>query len=563
MSGRIGLGCMRLGSSGASGAETILAALDAGIVVFDTARAYPGSEELLGRVLASDPRGASALVVTKCGMRRPDGRWQPDGRAQAVLDDARRSVDALGRAPDVLLLHAPDPRVPLAVSVRALARAREEGLARAVGLSNVSRKQLTEASDITAIAAIQVALGAYDDVAARGGVVAWCAAHAVRLYAHSPLGGPSKAPRLAGDARLRALAGRHGVDVGTLVLAYLLAVSAVVVPLVGTARPERVVRAARAAELVLSDDDLVTLDARFPSLGALRRPSPSPGSRGPARSTREVVMVMGIAGAGKSRLAATWTARGYERLNRDAVGGTLKGIVKRLEERLDAGVDHVVLDNTYVTRASRADVVRVAHARGASVRCVHLEIGIGDAQVNVVTRMLERHGELLGGDALRARAKSDPNMVGPGTLFRMLRELEPPSEDEGFASIERVPFVRDPPSVSERPGAALPFELTDRADVLARLPPGVPLLVFGWRLPSSAPATIADLEHRSGRTIDLVSCPHGDGPPVCWCRPPLPGAWLWFARRRGVGRHGSFVVASGPTHRAMAKVLGVSIVESD
>jgi len=73
---RIGLGCMRLGEEAAA---TIAAAVESGITVFDTARAYEASEALLAETL----RGVrGARVVTKGGMARPDGAWVPEiGRA--------------------------------------------------------------------------------------------------------------------------------------------------------------------------------------------------------------------------------------------------------------------------------------------------------------------------------------------------------------------------------------------------------------------------------------------------------------------------------------------------
>lgn len=370
---RIALGCMRIPEDGVA---TIEAALDAGITTFDTARAYAGSEELLGRVLGADPRGRSALVVTKCGMRRPGGGWEPDGRSRTILDDAAKSAAA------------------------------------------------------------------------------------------------------------------------------------------------------------------------------------------PADAAREVVLLMGIAGAGKSRLAASYVARGYERLNRDTLGGTLKGIAQKLDERLARGAERIVLDNTYVTRASRADVVRIASMRGAAVGCVHVETPLHEAQVNVVVRMLEKHGDLLGPEAIRAHAKRDPNTLAPGALFRMARELEPPAEDEGFAAIERIPFAREAPATPRRPGMGIPFELVRREDLLAPVPREVPLLVFAWRPPAEASRVVADLAARTGRAIDLVACAHGDGPPVCWCRPPLPGAWLWFSHRRGVGREGSVLVATTAAHRTMAATLGLSVVDA-
>lgn len=550
---RVGLGCLRIPPDDDA---PIRAAIEGGVTLFDTARAYPGSEEQLARVIHASAF-ASAFVVTKCGMKRPDGAWQPDGRATAILADARASNAALGRAPDVLLLHAPDPRVAFATSVRALARAKAEGLAKAVGVSNVTRRQLEEAAASVPIAAVEVAFGAYDDEAARSGILSWCVANGARLYAHSPLGGPKRAPRLAGDPALRVVAKRHDVEPAAIVLAYLLAVHPAVTPLVGASRAESVRRALRSESIVLSDADLDILDARFPSLGALRRPP----AKVATDLSREVTILMGIAGAGKSRLAESYVARGYERLNRDTLGGTLRGIAKRLDERLAAGASHVVLDNTYVTRASRADVIRIANARGVGVRCVFVDTSLAEAQVNVVMRMLAKYGELLGPDEIKQRAKKDPNTLAPTTLFRMARELEPPAEDEGFAAIETVPFVREEPS-GTRAGVAIPFEILARTDVLDGVPRDTPVLVFAWRAPPDASREVAELAERTGRVLDFVACTHGDGPPVCWCRPPLPGAWLWFAHRRNVGRAESVVVVASPAHKQLAAAVGVRTLEA-
>ena len=56
----------------ADGAATIAAALDAGVTIFDTARAYGDNEAMVGRAL----RGAAgARIVTKGGMSRPGGAW--------------------------------------------------------------------------------------------------------------------------------------------------------------------------------------------------------------------------------------------------------------------------------------------------------------------------------------------------------------------------------------------------------------------------------------------------------------------------------------------------------
>src|SRR5262245_41152776 len=177
----------------------IIAALDAGITVFDTARAYPGNEELVARAL----RGRPARLVTKGGMG--DG-WIPDGRAKSLRADCEASLAALdGVGIDLYLVHAPDPRTPWRTTVRAVAKLAEEGLVRRVGVSNVSRRQLEEALALAPIAAVQVALSAHNDRALRGGLVDRCLQAGVTLIAHSPLGGPRRARRLSQHEAAREL----------------------------------------------------------------------------------------------------------------------------------------------------------------------------------------------------------------------------------------------------------------------------------------------------------------------------------------------------------------------
>ena len=179
-------------------------------------------------------------------------------------------------------------------------------------------------------------------------------------------------------------------------LAWLLALSPVVVPIPGARRPETARSAAAAARLVLDTGDREALDRSF---GLAPRPSR------PAKRDGEVVVVMGIPGAGKSRLAEDYVARGYVRLNRDERGGTLRDIAGALDEQLASGVARVVLDNTYLTRASRSHVLETAGRHGIPVRCVWFDTPLAQAQVNLVERLLDRFGGAASaGGAARARA---------------------------------------------------------------------------------------------------------------------------------------------------------------
>ncbi len=202
--------------------ETIAAAAQAGITVFDTARSYgrgetePGhNEALLARALRRSGALDRTRIVTKGGMARTGGGWIPDGRAKAIRADCEASLAALdGLAIDLYLIHVPDPRTPWRTSVRALARLVDEGLVRRVGVANVNRRQLDEALELAPVAAVQVALSPYDESALRGGVVERCAELGIALIAHSPLGGPRRAGSLARRQALADVAAARGRDAG-------------------------------------------------------------------------------------------------------------------------------------------------------------------------------------------------------------------------------------------------------------------------------------------------------------------------------------------------------------
>jgi aryl-alcohol dehydrogenase-like predicted oxidoreductase len=541
---RIGLGCMRLPADEELALATIAAAAEAGITVFDTARAYEGNEALLARGL----RGRRARIVTKGGMSRPGGAWVPDGRAKAIRADCEASLAALDGLPvDLYLLHAPDPRTPWPTSVRALARLVDDGLVRRVGVANVNRRQLDEALELAPLSAVQVALSPFDDGALRGGVLERCAEAGLALLAHSPLGGVRRAGRLDRNEELAAVSDARGATAAELALAWLLALSPTVVPVVGARRPETARSAARAAGLLLADGERDALDRAF----GRARPQ-----RARPRGTAEVALVMGIPGAGKSRVAEAFVANGFVRLNRDERGGSLRELAGALDEALAAGTPRVVLDNTYLTRVSRSYVLETAGRHDAAVHCVWLDTPLAHAQVNLVTRLLQRFGSLPGPEELKAHSR-EPGVLTPTSQMRALRELEPPEPEEGFAAIERRAFARE--GLPGRDGVFVAAAAWEAA--LEHGDSGAPHLVFDWAEDATALDTAAArLAALVSGPVETALCPHGGGPPRCWCRPPLPGLPLAYARAHGVDPARSLLVGTSPAHRTLATALGARCV---
>ena len=538
--------------------ETIAAAAEAGITVFDTARAYGDNERLLANGLRRAKADATARIVTKGGMSRAGGGWIPDGRAKAIRADCEASLVALdGLEIDLYLIHVPDPRTPWRTSVRALARLVDEGLVRHVGLSNVNRPQLDEALELAPITAVQVALSPYDDHALRGGVVDRCAENGIAVIAHSPLGGPKRAGRLGRHEALVEVADLRKATPWEVALAWLLDLSPAVVAIPGARRPETARSAARAATLGLEEGDRVVLASAF------GKPRPARRKRRRPSDDAEVVVVMGIPGAGKSLVAEGYVDRGYVRLNRDERGGTLRQVADALDEELSSGGRRVVLDNTYLTRASRSYVLDVANRHGIPARCVWVDTPLAQAQVNLVERLLERFGSLPTPDELRATARREPGVHAPTSQMRTVRELEPPTDDEGFTSVEQMPFERLQPTRRARAGVFVAAAAVRKAAV-GQADRRAPHLIFDW----SPDGTVDDLAELvallsadvSG-LVESALCPHPAGPPICWCRPPLPGLPLAFARKHGVDPARSILVGTSPAHRTLATTLGARYVQ--
>ncbi|HEV7679880.1 MAG TPA: aldo/keto reductase [Candidatus Dormibacteraeota bacterium] len=572
---RIGLGCMRLSTDPDRDEEvalaTIAAAAAAGVTVFDTARAYGHStaelghnERLLARALRRCGAERSARIVSKGGMAREGGGWVADGRAGAILGDCEASLEDLdGLAIDLYLVHAPDPRTPWRTSVRALARLLDEGLVRHVGLGNVNRRQLDEARELVDVTAVQIALSLHDASAIRGGLVEHCAGNGIAVIAHSPLGGPRRAPGLMRHPVLTEVAEHSGATPAEVALAWLLDLSPAVVAIPGARRPETARSAARAASLTLDSgarDDLAR------SFGISR---PARVDHLVRRDDADVVLVMGIPGAGKSRVADGYIARGHLRLNRDERGGSLRALAGDLEQALTSGVRKVVLDNTYLTRAARSHVIDVATRHHLPTRCIWIDTPLAQAQVNIVERLLQRcGGKLPSPDELRELARREAGMLAPASQMRALRELEPPSTDEGLVDVEQVTFERIPPSVPGRAGvfvAAAALRHPGWKELVLRGDQSAPHLVFDWQPDGTADALAAcaaDLSAVVPGPVQTALCPHAAGPPTCWCRPPLPGLALAFARAHSVDPARSVLIGTGATHRTLARALGAAYISA-
>ncbi len=270
----IGLGGMPMSIEGRPDRQrsiaTIHAALDAGVTLIDTADAYSlgahevgHNESLIAEALASYGGATDdVLVATKGGHTRPgDGSWDLDGRPEYLKQACEASLKRLGvEAIGLYQFHRPDPKVPYAESVGAIRDLLDEGKIVMAGISNANPEQIRLSRDILGgrLASVQNQFSpAFQSSRPE---LELCDQLGIAFLPWSPLGGISKASGL-GDRfqAFQQVADARGVSPQQVCLAWMLALSPVVVPIPGSSRPETIQDSAQAVHLQLTPEELQQL----------------------------------------------------------------------------------------------------------------------------------------------------------------------------------------------------------------------------------------------------------------------------------------------------------------
>ena len=272
--GAVGLGGMPMSIEGRPDGDrsvaTVVAALEAGVTLIDTADAYHiGADEvghnetLIASALATWGGDTSqVLIATKGGHRRPgDGSWTVDGDPAYLKQAAEASLKRLGvDAIGLYQFHRPDPKVPYADSVGALRDLLDEGKIRMAGISNANPEQIRTAQDVLGGRLVAVQNQFSPAFRSSEPELRLCDELGIAFLPWSPLGGIGKAGQLGEQFEKYARIGeRHGVSPQQVALAWMLAKSPHVIPIPGASRPESIRDSARAAELTLTDDELADL----------------------------------------------------------------------------------------------------------------------------------------------------------------------------------------------------------------------------------------------------------------------------------------------------------------
>jgi aryl-alcohol dehydrogenase-like predicted oxidoreductase len=276
--GAIGLGLMTFDQTGTQPrdqlADTVRAALDAGVTLFDTADAYgPGEEKGAGaqgeneRLVAGllDELGVrdQVLLATKGGHKRTEGGgWATDSSPEHLHAAVDASLRRLGVEQIALWQHhRPDPRIPYDEVIGTLKEIADSGKVRMIGLSNADPEQIRAAHAVLGDALVSVQNQFSPAFRSSRPEIDVCADLGLAFLPWSPLGGLGDAKELATRHPAFARVARdRGVSPQQVALAWELAQAPVVIPIPGAKRPQSVTDSAAAAELDLTPEELSALD---------------------------------------------------------------------------------------------------------------------------------------------------------------------------------------------------------------------------------------------------------------------------------------------------------------
>ena len=281
---RLSYGCMRISGTwdpknftsemDAKGQAAVIAAYEAGYTLFDHADIYGRGlcEEIFGRVLKQvSGMRQEVVIATKCGIRfpgdpNPDSPHRYDFSKSHILESCEKSLQRLGvETIDIYQLHRPDLLMDPAEVLEAFEQLHFQGKVRYFGVSNflpsfVSLLQSGLPFPLV-VNQVEIHLGRLDCFT--DGTLDQCIAAQITPLSWSPLGGgwlgdggvakDEKGEKLL--ALLDETAANHGVSRTVISLAWLLKHSSAIVPIVGSANPERIRDAVKADDVDLSREE--------------------------------------------------------------------------------------------------------------------------------------------------------------------------------------------------------------------------------------------------------------------------------------------------------------------
>ncbi|ENJ46442.1 aldo/keto reductase [Staphylococcus aureus M0279] len=272
------------------GKDVVRQAINHGINLLDTAYIYgpERSEELVGEVVKEYPR-EQIIIATKGSHEFDENQEvhqnnQPEYLKQQVENSLKRlQTDYI----DLYYIHFPDDNTPKDQAVAALQELKEQGKIKAIGVSNFTLDQLKEANKDGYVDVVQLEYNLLHRE--NEAVLQYCVDHLITFIPYFPLASGILAGKYDENTKfsdhrttrrdfipgvfeenvrrvkaLESLAAAHQTSIANIVLAFYLTRPAIDVIIPGAKRAEQVIENIKAADIVLSDDEIQYIDELFP-----------------------------------------------------------------------------------------------------------------------------------------------------------------------------------------------------------------------------------------------------------------------------------------------------------
>ena len=272
------------------GKDVVRQAINHGINLLDTAYIYgpERSEELVGEVVKEYPR-EQIKIATKGSHEFDENQEvhqnnQPEYLKQQVENSLKRlQTDYI----DLYYIHFPDDNTPKDQAVAALQELKEQGKIKAIGVSNFTLDQLKEANKDGYVDVVQLEYNLLHRE--NEAVLQYCVDHQITFIPYFPLASGLLAGKYDENTKfsdhrttrrdfipgvfeenvrrvkaLESIAAAHQTSIANIVLVFYLTRPAIDVIIPGAKRAEQVIENIKAADIVLSDDEIQYIDELFP-----------------------------------------------------------------------------------------------------------------------------------------------------------------------------------------------------------------------------------------------------------------------------------------------------------
>lgn len=275
--------------------RALQAAIDAGVNLIDTAPAYGAghAEEIVGRAVRG--RRDRVIVATKCGVVRTSDDFLRDLKPESLSREIDDSLRRLGvEAIDLWQIHWPDPNTPLEESLEAIARIKEQGKFRYLGVSNFGMELMEQTRAVTEIVSLQPQFSMLERTIEEE-TLPYCRERNIGVLGYGPLAGGiltgkfKEPPEFAeGDHRgdfypyfrepafgkvqkviavLERIASDRGKTVAQVAINWLLCRPGVTSALVGARTPDQAASNAGAGDFLLSAEEVAAIDSALSEAG--------------------------------------------------------------------------------------------------------------------------------------------------------------------------------------------------------------------------------------------------------------------------------------------------------